>query len=61
MFALLTEGNTTADVSTIFSDALSGIQTDFMAMVAIALPVGLSIFAVFFAVKKGMKFFKAVS
>lgn len=46
---------------TAFTTALNGISADFQSMVEVALPVGLGIFAVGFAIRAGMRFFKSVA
>lgn len=49
------------ELLTAVSTAFTTVQSDFMSVVTIALPIGLGIMGVFLAVKYGVKFFKSVS
>jgi len=48
-------------LETAFQTALTGIQTDIMGYIGIALPVSLAIVAAFFGIKKAIAFFKSTA
>ena len=54
--SLVTEAMTTA-----FTIALQGVQSDVSSMVTIALPVGLAIMGLFLAIRLGIGFFRSIA
>lgn len=48
-------------ITSIYTTAVSNVKTDVFSYIAIGLPVGLAIMGAFFAIKKGVRFFKTVS
>lgn len=52
---------TAVSLSETMSTSLNQAVTDFVSMLGVVLPIGLTVFASTFAVKKGMKFFKNIS
>lgn len=46
---------------TAFQNSLQGIATQYQSMIEIALPIGLGMFAVAYAIRAGIGFFKSVS
>jgi hypothetical protein len=53
-------GTATAELETAFSTALANIQTDIFKFIGLALPVGLAIFGLTIAVKKGVSFVRGL-
>lgn len=51
----------TEAMSTAFTTALQGVQTDVSSMVTIALPVGLGIMGLFLAIRLGIGFFRSIA
>lgn len=51
---------TSTDLSTFFSTGLSTISSSIMSYIAIALPVGLTIFGAIIAIKKGISFIRGL-
>mgnify|MGYP003301004658 CR=1 FL=1 len=51
----------TNTMQTAFQTALNTVQTDVMAYVEIALPVGLAIMGLFLAIRLGIRFFRSVA
>lgn len=49
------------DLTSVFDTAVKSVQSDVLAYVGKALPVGLAIMGVFVAIKLGVKFFKSVA
>lgn len=49
------------DLLKVFSDCITGVSSDFMKFVLIALPVGLAIFGFSKAVRLGMNFFNSIA
>lgn len=50
-----------ATLSAQMATSLQQAVTDFVSMVGVVLPIGLTVFACTFAVKKGMNFFKSIT
>ena len=50
-----------ADVQTALSTAFTQVQTDLMATILTALPIGLGIIGAVFGIKKGIAFFKTLA
>jgi len=48
------------EMVTAFTTGLTSIKTDAVALITVALPIGLAIAGLFIAIKLGMKFFKKV-
>lgn len=53
-------GTATAELESAFSTALANIQTDIFKFIVLALPVGLAIFGLTIAVKKGVNFVRGL-
>lgn len=53
-------GTATAELESAFSTALANIQTDIFKFIGLALPVGLAIFGLTIAVKKGVNFVRGL-
>ena len=51
---------TTVDLESAFSTALANIQSDILGYIAVALPVGLTIFGAIIAIKKGVSFVRGL-
>ena len=51
----------TDSLKTAFTNAVTAVQSDVGAMMALALPAGLAIMGGFLAIRLGVKFFKSVS
>jgi len=49
-----------SEMVTAFTTGLGAIKTDAIALITVALPIGLAIASLFIAIKLGMKFFKKV-
>lgn len=49
------------ELKTAFTTGLNTIKTDTLAMVGIALPIGLGIYGLFLSIRLGMKFFRSVA
>ncbi len=47
------------DVAQVMGDSFTGMSSDVMGIIAIVLPIALGLFGLFFAIKKGMRFFKS--
>lgn len=61
---VLAEETVSASGATLSATMASSLQqavTDFVSMVGVVLPIGLTVFACTFAVKKGMNFFKSIT
>lgn len=58
--ASATDGTATAELESAFSAALADIQTDIFKFIALALPVGLAIFGLTIAIKKGVNFVRGL-
>lgn len=46
--------------TTAMTTAMTGVKTDIMGMVLVALPIGLAVIASFMGIKKGIGFFKTL-
>jgi len=51
----------TDDVTDIMSTGLTAMKTDVLGIIAVALPIALGIFAIFFGVRKGIAMLRGVS
>lgn len=51
----------TEELTTVFTTALTQVQTDVVSMVKVAFPVGLAIMGLFLAIRLGIGFFKSVA
>jgi len=49
------------NLATVLQTSLTGAVTQFVQYVGVVLPIGLTVFATTFGVKKGMKFFTQVA
>jgi len=49
------------DVTTIMETGLNSMKTDVLGIIAVALPIALGIFAIFFGVRKGIAMLRGVS
>lgn len=59
---VLAAGETPANpIDGILETAFGGFKSDVMGYVAIALPIGLAVFGVFWGIKRVMRFFKSVA
>lgn len=58
---LMAEENAAAfNATTAMTTAMNSASSEIMGMVAVALPIGLSLVASFLAIKKGISFFKSL-
>lgn len=48
-------------ITSAYTTAITNAKSDVFTYIAIGLPVGLAIMGTFFAIKKGVKFFKTVA
>lgn len=53
--------NMTEALKTAFTTATTQMQTDVVGMLEVALPAGLAIFGIGFAIRKGLGFFKSIA
>ena len=51
----------TEALKTAFTTATTQMQTDVVGMLDVALPAGLAIFGIGFAIRKGLGFFKSIA
>lgn len=56
-----TSGLITEGIKTAFTTAVNSIQGDVTTMLTLALPAGLAIFAIGFAIRKGVSFFQSLA
>ena len=61
MTTLASASMITEALKTAFTNAVTAVQSDVGAMMALALPAGLAIMGGFLAIRLGVKFFKSVS
>lgn len=59
-FSIVASAADASSAQTSFSTALTTVQSDIMAYIGLALPVGLAIFGAIIAIKKGIGFVKSL-
>ena len=58
---ILAADGDTSDVASIMETGLTSMKNDVLGIIAIALPIALGIFAIFFGVRKGISMLRGVS
>lgn len=50
-----------ADISTVMSDGMTSMKGDVLRLIAVVIPVGLGIFAIFFGVRKAISMLRSTT
>lgn len=61
LLSTVSNSNITETIRSAFETAVSGIKLDVTDMLVIALPAGLAIFGLSFAIRKGVRFFQSLA